>query len=185
MKRVKAGTSKAEARKRRALFIEAMVQNGGNATQAAIAAGYSKHSARRLGTRLSTNVHVSKELQKRRAEVMAAATEKTGLTVEKTLREVARLAYFDMRKLYKPDGSMKQPHELDDDTAAGIAGVEVNEIGVEGTVIGHTKKVKLADKNSALDKAMKHLGLYEKDNAQKPLPPGNVHIHVVGVRARR
>ena len=32
---------------------------------------------------------------------------------------------------------------------------------------GRTTKLKVWDKNAALEKAMKHLGLYEKDNSQR------------------
>jgi hypothetical protein len=37
-------------------------------------------------------------------------------------------------------------------------------------VIGLTKRVEFFDKNAALEKAMKHLGLYERDNSQKKDP---------------
>jgi len=39
--------------------------------------------------------------------------------------------------------------------------------GSGSQLIGHTKKVKLWDKNQALDKIMRHLGAYKRDNEQK------------------
>jgi hypothetical protein len=42
--------------------------------------------------------------------------------------------------------------------------------GKDRRLIGYTKKLKLWDKNAALDKAAKHLGLYERDNAQLMRP---------------
>lgn len=74
--------------------------------------------------------------------------------MERTLQEVARVGYFDMRKLYNPDGTEKSPHEWDDDTAGAIS-----HIGPHGAVP--------FDKNNALEKAMKFHGLYEKDNSQR------------------
>jgi phage terminase small subunit len=44
--------------------------------------------------------------------------------------------------------------------------MDISEVTVDGAVVGQVKKVKLWDKNSALEKAMKHLGLFEKDNSQ-------------------
>lgn len=178
-RRVKAGTSKASAAQRKALFVEAYVTNGGNATEAAVTAGFPKRSAGSRGHEFVKDRDIAVEIAKRRAVVVDEAKEITGLTVVRTLREVARLAYFDPRKLYTPEGQLKKIHELDDDTAAAIASVEVDEIGIEGTVVGYTKKIKHWDKNAALEKAMKHLGQYEADNEQKPA----VDIHIAGLKS--
>lgn len=106
-------------------------------------------------------------LQQRRKVVI----EKMELTTERTLREIARLAYVDPRKFFHADGTPKEITELDDDTAAALAGMEVTEewvgSGKDRVKIGVTKKYKLADKNAALEKAMKHLGQYEQDNKQR------------------
>lgn len=178
-KKAKAGTSKASTAQRKALFVEAYITNGGNATEAAIAAGFTKRSAGSRGHELVKDREISAAISQRKAEALESAKEITGLSIERTLREVARVAYFDVRKLYDEDGRLRKVHELDDDTAAGLASVEIDEIGIEGVVIGHTKKVKVWDKNAALEKAMKHLGQYELDNAQKPAPA----IHLAGVKS--
>lgn len=156
--RVKAGTSKVSAEEKRTLFIEAYLSNNGNATQAAISAGYSPHSAERQGIRLTRDVRVKTVLDKRRTEVVAA----TELSTEKTIREVRRLAYSDPRNIMDENGRIKKLHELDADTAAAVSSYEVDKDGVV--------KYKFWDKNSALDKAAKVQGLYEKDNAQKSDP---------------
>lgn len=157
-----AGHPAGSAELRRKLFIEALLSNGENVTRAALAAGFSAKSAASQGSRLLKNAKTQQELHTRRSQLLAVFQ----LTTERTLREVARLAYSDPRKFYKLDGSLKAIHELDDDTAATIASVEVDEIVAGGAVIGMTRKVKQWDKGQALDKAMKHLGLYERDNEQ-------------------
>lgn len=95
-------------------------------------------------------------------------------TAERVLLEASRLALFDPRKLFKEDGSPKPINELDDDTAAALAGLDVHEeyanVGDERVFVGYTKKYKVADKNSALEKLFKHHGLYEMDNKQKTDP---------------
>ena len=162
-KKCKAGNGKSAAANRKLKFIDAYIENGGNATQAAISAGFSKKTGYSIGARLLKNVEVLAEITKRTKEL----SQKFELTTERTLREIARLAYSDPRKFYDAEGNLRPIHELDDDTAACIASVEVDEITMEHTVIGHTKKLKQWDKNSALEKAMKFHGLYEKDNAQQ------------------
>lgn len=163
-KRVKAGTSKASAADRRGVFVEAFLSNGNNATKAAITAGFSAHTADRQGARLLKDVRIASVLDKRRTE-LAASNE---LNTEKIVREIGRLALSDPRNITHPDGSVKLPHELDEATAAAIASFEV---GFDGSI-----KYKFWDKNSALDKAAKVLGLYEKDNRQKTLDPIEIRL---------
>ena len=155
VKRVKAGMSKVSAADRHAAFAEAYLANGQNALQAAITAGYSKRSAGSQGHRLLKDVQVQQIIARRRTEIAANLE----LNTERTLREVSRLAYCDPRGIMHDDGRVKMPHELDDDTAAAIASFEINAAG--------EIKYKFWDKNSALDKAAKVQGLYEKDNSQK------------------
>lgn len=162
-KKVKAGTTKASAETRKVAFVEAYLSNGRNATAAALTAGYSKGGAAKQGYRMSKDPSIMSMIAARQAEI----ERKIGLTTERTLQELARLAYSDPRKLYHADGRMKAIHELDDDSAACVAMVESDEITVGEQVIGNTKKLKVWDKNSALDKAMKFHGLYERDNEQQ------------------
>lgn len=92
------------------------------------------------------------------------------LSAERTRLEIARIAYFDPRKMFSPNGHPLSITELDDDTAACVAGLEVLEqyegSGDERVKVGEIKKWKIADKNAALEKAAKIIGLFEKDNAQ-------------------
>jgi phage terminase small subunit len=102
------------------------------------------------------------EIATRVAALQSAAIERSELDVVETLQEVRRLALSDIRNAFHPDGRMKLPHELDANTAACIASVEID---AEGKI-----KYKLWDKNSALERAAKILGLFEKDNRQKTDP---------------
>lgn len=161
--RTKAGTSKSAAAARRKLFRNAYMANGHNATDAAIAAGFSKKTAYSKGAQLLREVKLSGDLAKAAREVARIS----GLDPERTLREVARVSYADPRKFYGTDGNLVPIADLDDDCAAVVASIEVDEIKGDEGVIGHTKKLKLWDKNAALEKAMKHHGLYKEDNAQQ------------------
>ena len=74
------------------------------------------------------------------------------------IQEIARLAFLDIRKAFGEQGQLKAIHELDDDTAAAIAGIDIAELTNEGQSIGLIKKVKLSDKRGALELLLKHLG---------------------------
>ena len=137
-----------------------------NGTRAAIAAGYSKKGADVAAVRLLGNARVCADLDRRRASLDMGME----LTTERILREVARLSYFDSRKLYRDDGTLKKPHEWDDDTAAAVGSVEIKEVyegtGAQRRLVGYTTHAKPFDKNSALEKALRHKGLYKRDNDQ-------------------
>lgn len=156
--------------KKQEAFAVAYVKSG-NAT-----AAYRKAYASSGMSEAAVNVEASRTLAHpkialRIEALRAPALKASVLSIERTLQEVARLAYFDPRTLYKEDGNLKRPDEWDDDTAAAVAQLEVLEEyqgkGADRELIGHTRKLKLWDKNAALEKAMKHLGLYERDNAQR------------------
>lgn len=89
----------------------------------------------------------------------AEAAANAGLDKAKVLREVALLAHSDIAGIMHPDGKVKLPHELDPGTRAAVASFKIDEYG--------RIEYKFWDKGSALDKAMKHLGLFEQDNQQK------------------
>lgn len=130
-----------------------------NAAAAARRAGYSEKTARQIGERLLTNVDIQEEVQ----ALMQARQQRTEITADRVLRELAAVAFFDPRKLFNPDGSPKPITELDDQTAAALAGIEVLEefegAGKDRVFVGYTKKYKVADKNTALTNAMRHLGM--------------------------
>lgn len=164
--RVTAGNTKEAVAAREVAFAHAYLANGMNGTQAAISAGFSAKGAEVTASRLLRRTKVKAIL----VEAAKKAAEAGGLTVERTLREVARVAYSDPRKLYDKDGNLIPVHLLDDDTAATVASIEVLEEyagrGENRELVGYTKKLKHWDKNGALEKAMKYHGLYREDNKQ-------------------
>jgi len=134
-----------------------------DATKSAIYAGYSKKSAMSQGCQLLKNPKVAAEIAKRSAPISKAL----GITAEMVMAEIGKLAFFDARKLFNDDQSLKMMSELDDNTAACIAGLEITEL-FEGqdvkdgtqkkTVYGIQKKAKVTDKLAALKIYAQHLG---------------------------
>lgn len=154
------GGSQPSAAHRRKLFVEAYIANGGNGRQAAISAGFAERGAATTASRLLNRPDVQGELKRRREELEVKAE----LTTEDVIRNLASAVHADPRRLFHQDGRLKQIHELDDESAMAIQSFEVV-ANSDGKAL-FTAKVRLVDRNTARDQAMKHLGLYEKDRAQ-------------------
>ncbi|MBN9402233.1 MAG: terminase small subunit [Burkholderiales bacterium] len=149
-----------------------------NATQAAIRAGYSAKTAYAQGQRLLKKAEVQAAI----SAGMAARSQRTKITQDMVLEELAKLAFSDPRAFFREDGTLKHPQELDDRSAAALAQFEVREEferedpdeaaeaqphGGElrrqygrKRLAGYTTKVKWADKRAALVDIGKHLGMF-------------------------
>ncbi|MEX0285098.1 MAG: terminase small subunit [Paracoccaceae bacterium] len=151
-----------------------------NGTQAAIRAGYSEKTAPEQASRLLRNVKVASAIK----EAKTARSERTQVAQDNVVCELARIAFSDLRKMMTSGGALLDPQDWDDDTAAAIASVEVvttytGETDENGNKVPeYTKKIKTWDKNSALEKLCKHLGMFTEkvDVTQtiisaKPLTP--------------
>jgi phage terminase small subunit len=154
--------------RQRAFVVEYLKDK--NATQAYMRAyGASQQTADTAGPRLYGNARIQSEIVRLESEALAQVQRETGITLERTLREIARLGFFDPRRLLDAKGNPKPLHELDDDTAAAIAGLDVQQIELgsgDSAIPATVKKYKLADKNASLEKLMKHLGGYKEDHDQ-------------------
>jgi phage terminase small subunit len=132
-----------------------------NATRAAIAAGYSPKSAEAASSRLLRNVKVAAVIAEKQGKRLA----KLEITADRVLQGIAQLAFFDIRKLYAPDGSLKSVPELDDETAAALVGIEIEEAYQrfgkgQAKPTGLLKKIKLADRGLNLERLGRHLKLF-------------------------
>jgi phage terminase small subunit len=83
------------------------------------------------------------------------------VTAERIVQELARLAFLDPRKLFDESGSPVGVGQLDDDTAAAIAGLDTVMIGNKDAGFGQVLKVKLADKKGALDTLARINGMFK------------------------
>lgn len=81
----------------------------------------------------------------------AALNDRNEYVIESTLNMLQDASQFDVRRLYRNDGSQKAPHEFDDQTARAVVGIKPTEWGNE---------IKLADKMKAAEMIAKHHGLF-------------------------
>jgi phage terminase small subunit len=133
-------------------------------TNAAIRAGYPAKSAHVSGSKLLKNGKIMARI----AELRAAASAKTGVSLERNLDQLGAMAFADPADMFHPEtGELLPIQQIPAHLRRAIQSIEVDEINVGGQVLGLTKKIKLADRNKAADMIMRHLGEYKKDNAQK------------------
>ena len=151
-----------------------------DAKRAAISAGYSAKSAESQGSQLLKNPKVAEHIAKKSGKRL----EKLEISAEKVLQEIAKLAFFDPRKLFDKDGRPLSVPELDDDTAMAVAGLEVYEEfdgeGDDRKAVGQTRKIKIADKGINLERLGKHLKLF----TDKVQVEGDLRLEVRNVKQK-
>lgn len=121
-----------------------------NATRAAIRAGYSPKSAKTNGPRLLENAGVRARLE----TMMAHLSRRTGVSAERVVRELARVAFASMPDVVDMRTATLRPDATDDDRAA-IASVRVK----DGDMFTE-REVRMCDKVRALELLGKHLGAF-------------------------
>ncbi len=143
-----------------------------NGTQAAIRSGYSPKTAQEQASRLLSNAMVAAEIQKRQAVRLKGIA----ATAERTMLEMQRLAFSDVRRLFTDWGALKPVHELSDDDAACLASLEVlkKNLFAGDRKVDTIHKLRMWDKLKALEMLAKHFGLLE----DKVIHSGTVTIEV-------
>ena len=152
-------------------FIQGVVK-GISPGPAYTAAGYevTGNSAESAGARLFRNV----QIKERYAELMASAVEATEATVERVLKEMVRLAFYDMTAILDSRNgriAMKDPRGLPEDLRRAIVAIKPVEVGEELHY-----ECKFADKQRALDSLARHLQMFkdtvvvENENAGAIIP---------------
>lgn len=142
-----------------------------NATQAAIRAGYSQRTASEQSTRLRARFAalLTPLLKAQQAQLAEAS----GVSRQRWLREIQRVAFQDVRTLFDTHGNAIDIPDLSEASAAAVAGFEILEEsegrGEARVRVGYTKKYKLADKLRALELYGKAVGyLTEKMEVTGP-----------------
>ena len=139
-----------------------------NATQAAIRAGYSKKTAKQIGEQNLSKVDVASRVR----ELMAPRRDAPRDLREKILKELEAIAFANASDFYeeidildgngKPTGQKVRQIRRDILNSEKIAAISSFEPGAYGT------KVKVNDKQKALEMLARHLGLFNADTTQKP-----------------
>ena len=131
-----------------------------NATQAAIRAGYSTESAKEIGCENLTKPNVKAEIDK----AIAERSRRTGISQDRVLRELAKIAFVNPGDVINLNQATVKSDAKEEDLAA-IASVKIKNIPTEDGEITE-REIKLCDKLKALDLLGKHLGIYDKKDAE-------------------
>ena len=114
--------------------------------------------------RLLRNVEVRHEIARLQAEI----AHKLEVSAQEVTKRLKQLAFFDIRKLYNEDGSLKRMVDLDDDTAAAIRWVQVDKLFAHfgkgaAEQIGTTTKIKLCDSGMNCERLGRHIPGFFRD----------------------
>jgi phage terminase small subunit len=148
--------------------------NGKTADESYVLAGFKAN--RGNATRLKANESVARRV----AELVERGANQAQITVTRVLQELTRLATVDVRKAYDAEGNLKPIQDWDDDLVAAVSSIEVVTRSLPGEAddeldgqphggalkrkrnakVEYIHKVRFWDKNTALDKIAKHLGMF-------------------------
>lgn len=122
-----------------------------NATQAAIRAGYSPHTAKDIGCENLAKPNIAAAI----SQAMAERSKRTGINQDRVLQELARIGFAKITDVVDPETAKIRPDASDDDLAC------IQSIKIKPNEFGTEREVKLYDKKSALVDLGKHLGLFK------------------------
>lgn len=127
-----------------------------NATQAAIRAGYSENAARQMGSDLLSHPAVQEEITRLKLE----RSETTGVNAAWLLTRLAHEAEADVADLYDESGALKPVREWPKIWRLGlVAGLDVEEIELDGIKVGSVKKIRVSDRIKRLELIGKHISV--------------------------
>lgn len=155
--------------KKQEIFAQAVIteDNQSNAYRKAYdCEGMTDKSVNEEASRVAGNLKVASRV----AELRDRAEKASDVTLERWMREQARIAFFDPLELYNEDGTPKAISDISPEARAAIASIEI-----ESRMHGagdfaeefEVKKIKLHSKTSAQESIGRALGAYEKDNKQR------------------
>lgn len=125
-----------------------------NATQAAIRAGYSEKTAAAVGHENLRKPKIAEAITAAQSE----RSERTKIDADWVLTRLAAEAEADVSDLYNENGGLKAVHDWPEIWRKGlVAGLDVEELTVEGEVIGRVKKLKLSDRIKRIELIGKHV----------------------------
>lgn len=117
-------------------------------------------TARTNGSKLLTNTNIQNYID----EKMKEREKRTAITQDMVIKELARIAFLDIRKIYDENGNLRNIQDIDEDTVKAISSIETleeyNGYGENREKIGDTQKVKIVDKIKALELLGRHLGIF-------------------------
>lgn len=114
-------------------------------------------------------LHANPNITQRIKELQAEHYERNKASIDELVNVLSGMVRFDIADLYDENGNLLPIKEMPLIARQMISELTSDEIKMGGQSIGEVKKVKTIAKLDAVEKLMKHLGGYEKDNKQKAI----------------
>lgn len=137
-----------------------------NGSQAAIRAGYSKHSSKERASKLLTLPNVIAEVKR----LQEAILKRNHISADAVIAELAKIGFHNVQDFISKGNEVRDLTTIPREHAASVSSIRVTErkIGTGKTAVKETTTAfKLHDKRAALETLGKHLGIFEKDNDQR------------------
>ncbi len=139
-----------------------------NATRAAEKSGYSKNSARQMGSE-----NLSKpSIQERIKELTQERAERTKVTQDRVVNELAKIAFSNLDDVGRWDEEgnfiLKPANEMDQEALAALGSINhTKSFSKEGDLLSTNTKVTKLDKLKALEMLARHTGAFNNDDSGK------------------
>lgn len=109
------------------------------------------------------NPNVSLRIEELKEEIR----ERNKIKIDDVLEVLSDMIKFDISELYDENDRLKSIHDIPKAHRQMISSLKIEELYNDNFPIGQVKEVKTLNKLDVIEKLMKHLGGYEKDNQQR------------------
>lgn len=112
------------------------------------------------------------EITARVKELQEEAKTRNDVSIDEVVKTLASMLRFDIADMYDENGNLKNIHDIPKEARLMIQELNSEELYTSGRdreLLGFSKKIKTYSKTDAIEKLMRHLGGYEKDNSQKTI----------------
>ena len=133
-----------------------------NATQAAIRAGYSPKTATAIASENLAKPNISAAI----ACAMAERSKRTGITQDRVLEELAKVAFIKLTDIVDDTGKIKA--DATDEDRACIESIKYKRTDTD-TGFSEEREVKASPKLKALELIGRHLGMFESHSSKEQL----------------
>ena len=108
-------------------FAQAFVETG-NGTEAHRRAGYGANMSSKTRNEAASRLLANGKVRARVTELQNRGLERHDVTVDRIIKEYAKLAFSDIRMLFDEHGNLKLPYVLPDDIAGAISNLEITTV---------------------------------------------------------
>jgi phage terminase small subunit len=129
-----------------------------NGTQAAIRAGYAPSSARVRASKMLSNVIVAEAIREAQTEILRS----NQVTVERIVRELALIAFFDPASMFDENGRLYPINELPPEIRRGLPAIEIVEAA------NGARRMRFGGKLAALLALGKHMAMFSNRIGDDP-----------------